>query len=64
MKKKWIALFLVLAVMMAAWLGAMDSFALDRKETQASLASAGESQPEQPEKTETPIQPEETEKDY
>ena len=63
MKKKWIAVFLVLAVMMTAWLSAMDSFALDQKETQASHASASESLPDQPEKTGKPeetVKPEET----
>ena len=54
MKKKWIALVLVLAVMLVAWLSAMDSFALDQKEMQAARASAGETLPEEPKQLETP----------
>ena len=56
MKKKWIALVLVLAVMLVAWLSAMDSFALDQKEMQAARASAGETLPEEPKQPETPEQ--------
>ena len=56
MKKKWIALVLVLAVMLVAWLSAMDSFALDQKEMQAARASAGETLPEEPKQLETPEQ--------